>query len=57
MAKENTTNKQCETCMNLLPIGEGDHLCDANDLVLVMEDYSPTDDYYWCCGRNWEEKR
>lgn len=56
MAKENTTNKMCETCMNLLPIGEGDHLCDASDLVLVIEGYSPTDDYYWCCGKNWEEK-
>lgn len=58
MAKknDNTLNKMCETCMNFLPIGGGDHICDAGAPVMVMEAYAPTDDYYWCCGKEWEER-
>lgn len=46
----------CEACMNLIPIGEGDHLCGEDYTKMVLEEYAPTDDYYWCCGKLWEEK-
>lgn len=57
MAKKNYKQyeQMCETCINCLPIGEGDHICDATTPVMVIEDYAPTDDYYWCGGSKWEE--
>lgn len=46
----------CETCGKLMPIGEGDHLCDEDPTMLVLSNYTATDDYFWCGGRCWEEK-
>lgn len=51
-----SVNKCCETCMNLMPIGEGDHICEENPMQMVLEDYAPTDDYFWCQGRKWGER-
>ena len=51
--------KCCETCGNLTPIGEGDHICDACDAhdghpcALVLEDYCPGADYFICGGSRW----
>lgn len=51
--------KCCETCGNLTPIGDGDHICDAcegrdgHPCALVLEDYNPGIDYYACGGRKW----
>jgi hypothetical protein len=39
--------KCCETCANMQPIGEGDHICDAccshdgSPTALVLESYIP----------------
>ena len=46
--------KCCETCANMQPIGEGDHICDAccshdgSPTALVLESYIPADDYFIC---------
>ena len=45
--------KSCLTCANCIPIGEGDHLCDEM-MELVLEDYTPTDEFYGCGGANYE---
>lgn len=51
--------KCCETCGNMTPIGEGDHICDACDArdghpcALVLEDYGPGADYFICGGSRW----
>lgn len=51
--------KCCETCANMQPIGEGDHICDAccshdgSPTALVLESYIPADDYFICAGRSW----
>lgn len=46
--------KSCMTCTNCIPIGEGDHICDmTNDLVLV--EYEPSEDYFSCGGKYYEE--
>ncbi|HJB83081.1 MAG TPA: hypothetical protein H9711_08025 [Candidatus Mediterraneibacter intestinavium] len=57
MAKKNhkQCDRMCETCVNFIPIGKGDHICDASAPVMVLEDYTPTDKYYWCKGEHWEE--
>lgn len=47
--------KICNTCANCQCIGEGDHVCIADEPVLVLEDYMPTDDFYFCNGENYEE--
>lgn len=41
------SNKRCEECDNCVPVGEGDHICDNNN-KLVIEEYIPTDDYGFC---------
>ena len=51
--------KCCETCANMQPIGEGDHICDAccshdgSPTALVLESYIPADDYFICEGSRW----
>lgn len=51
--------KCCETCGNMQPIGEGDHICDAccdhdgSPTALVLESYLPADDYFICGGSRW----
>lgn len=51
--------KCCETCENLIAIGEGDHIClevaakDRDPAVVVISDYSPTDNYFLCGGKKW----
>lgn len=55
---KNKENRCCETCSNLVAIGEGDHIClecDGQGIMPVSE-YVPTDEYFWCRGDKWEEK-
>ena len=39
--------KCCETCANMQPIGEGDHICDAccshdgSPCALILKDFNP----------------
>lgn len=54
MSKEKEISKTCLTCSNCVPIGEGDHVCIENQ-VIVLEDYTPTDDYCYCNECDWEE--
>lgn len=43
---------RCEECINCIPLGEGDHLCDESPTMeLVMEGYVPTEEYGWCNGK------
>lgn len=42
----------CEDCQHCVPIGDGDHECDADIPKIVMEDYFPAEDYGWCNGRD-----
>ena len=44
------TVNSCETCANLIPIGEGDHICDADPLRIPLCEYKHTEDYFWCGG-------
>lgn len=50
--KKECKDRCCETCAKCIPIGEGDHICDEDATQLVLEDYSPTDGYMWCCGKS-----
>lgn len=54
--KKECKDRCCETCAKCIPIGEGDHICDEDATQLVLEDYSPTDGYMWCCGKSWKER-
>ena len=51
--------KCCETCANMLPIGDGDHIGDAgcsddgSPTARVLDSYIPADDYFVCGGRQW----
>lgn len=49
-------NCQCETCENLMAIGEGDHICtEGEEPKVVIEDYMPAKDYLWCKGGRYSE--
>ena len=41
---------RCEDCALLIPCGEGDHICDANPVMMPLEGYARTGDYLWCKG-------
>lgn len=48
---ERITKKTCFNCNNCLPIGDGDHLCDVKNKI-VLGGYEPTDEFYWCEGKH-----
>lgn len=52
-SKKDTTPKICSTCDNCIYIGEGDYFCDVN-MVLVMEEHQPNDNYDYCNECDWE---
>lgn len=45
----------CTLCESCIPIGEGDHICDEN-MELVLDEYAPTDSYYWCGGKKFKSR-
>lgn len=44
----------CEKCDEFLPLGEGDFLCEVKN-VIVVSDYTPTSNYFWCQGLKTEK--
>jgi len=55
MAKNKKKVVTCEMCDNCIPIGEGDHLCDECQEIVISE-YSPTDEYLKCGGKKYVER-
>lgn len=43
--------KECESCDECVPIGEGDFICTKEEPKIVLSDYIPTEEYGWCKGR------
>lgn len=39
--------KDCFTCNECIPIGEGDRICGV-DNSLIIDEYAPTEHYCWC---------
>ena len=58
MKKKKNTKcpKICNTCVNCVYIGEGDFICDIAEPVLVMEDFTPTDEFMLCQGSEYESE-
>lgn len=52
-ANEISNSATCETCEHCIYVGEGDSICDEFG-CLIKEDFSPTDDYFCCNGKNFE---
>lgn len=48
--------KQCKDCGNCLPIGEGDFTCSEYPGCIVLENYSPGEDFLICRGHDFKEK-
>ena len=54
--KKKERNAGCEHCANLVPIGEGDHICyECGEPVMPVSNYITTDDYLKCGGRKYEK--
>lgn len=48
--------KTCYNCEECICVGEGGFLCCANkEHKLVIDDFEPTDDFYWCKGRKFKK--
>ena len=46
----------CEDCSNLIPIGEGDHVCmEGKEPKMPISEYLITEEYMWCDGKYYEE--
>ena len=48
--KAKPDNRCCESCVNCLPVGDGDHICNMDPSKVVLEKYSFSGDYCWCGG-------
>lgn len=51
----NKTQTGCQDCDNCMYLEEGDSMCDVNDKI-ILEDWIPTDDYFWCNGKEFDPK-
>lgn len=53
MSKKKSCPKTCdEQCEHFSYVGEGDSVCMKEmPPVLVMDDWTPTDDFFWCGGK------
>lgn len=47
--------KICLNCANCIYIGEGCSICDVDEPVVVLEDFTPTENYWKCAGCDWED--
>jgi len=56
MRRKQQVRPACETCGNLIPIGEGDHICYEckGEPVMVISEYTPTEEYLACKGKRYE---
>lgn len=45
-------DKGCSSCARLVQIGERDYICGCDERrVVVLADFMPSDDYFWCKGK------
>ena len=58
MSKKKKQKAVCEHCENLIPIGQGDHICLSCDEEpkIVISEYCPTDEYMACGGKCFIER-
>lgn len=60
MKKTNDKDKEqpkiCTNCGHCVYICEGDFICDKDEPILVMSDFTPTNDFYYCNGTNWKSE-
>ena len=54
--KAKPDNRCCENCVNCLPVGDDDHICNMDPSKVVLEEYSFSADYFWCSGSLWAEE-
>jgi len=55
IGKKPKVKASCETCLNCIACGEGDHICSIGDGNVVIMDYATADDYMWCGGKMYTE--
>lgn len=56
MSKKKNKNACCECCDHCIPMGEGDHMCDAAGTPkVVISDYAPAENYFHCQGHKFKK--
>ena len=46
----------CFDCENCNYICEGDFICDADPTRMVLSEWGPTEDFFWCGGKSFCER-
>lgn len=54
--QQDQQNQQCDYCAHCIPLGDGDHICEAEEPRFVMAEFFPTTDYMWCQGKKYAER-
>jgi hypothetical protein len=52
--KPMTSERNCYNCTKCVYLSEGGYMCECNNEV-VIEDFEPTDDFYSCGGKEFEQ--
>ena len=45
----------CCNCSHCIYVGEGDYICDMSNYLVVEEFAIPTDEFYRCAGKDYQE--
>lgn len=53
--KKKQIKKNCDNCENCTYIGEGEYACLAEPPIakIVKSEHIPTEDYFYCHGKEW----
>ena len=52
--KQKIKEGDCFNCSHCQYHSEGDSYCDIN-FEFVLDDWSPSDDFMWCDGKQWSK--
>jgi hypothetical protein len=50
-----TEHINCHHCEHAVYIGDGDYICDMSNDIIMIDWGTPTEDYYQCDGKDFEE--
>ena len=53
---KNNKRRNCHNCDCCIYIGEGDSICDADEPRMILADWEPTNDYWYCAGTDYESE-
>lgn len=53
--RHSNVRRRCDNCGECTYVGDGGYWC-MEHCKLVMDDFEPTEDYFVCGGKSWEQQ-